>query len=207
MSVKLVVGLTGGIGSGKSTVAKIFENLGIIVIDADQIAHEIVLPNTLELKNIVDKFGTEILRSDGSLNRMLLRKKVFSDPEAKKWLENLLHPIIIKTMIERAQKADSPYCVLVIPLLFETLPIPIIDRVLVVNAPEALQKERVKQRDRQSEEEIQAIIDYQVSQTERLEKADDVIDNFKTCATLEIEVLKLHQRYLKLSKKKASVHR
>jgi dephospho-CoA kinase len=195
---KLVIGLTGGIGSGKSTVAKLFANLGIDIIDTDKIAREIVEPGTEQLKKIARRFGDEILNPNGTLNRPLLRKIIFSDPEAKKWLEDLLHPIIYQLTFTRAKQIKSPYCIVVIPLLIEShAPCPI-DRILVIDTSEELQLQRARKRDNLSAEEVKTIIDSQASREQHLKIADDVIENFGDIVDLEKQVKKLHEYYFRL---------
>ena len=197
---KLIIGLTGGIGSGKSVVAAEFKRLGVTVIDADEIAREIVAPNTKLLQKISAKFGKEILNADGSLNRKLLRSIIFKDQQARNWLEKLLHPIIIEKMIARADKSQSPYCVLVIPLLIETKLTDTVDRVLVIDSTEALQKQRVQKRDQISESEITAIMKSQASREQLIENADDVIKNIGTINELKEKTRHLHQKYLNMAK-------
>lgn len=199
---KLIIGLTGGIGSGKSTVCQMFRDLGITIIDADQIAREIVAPGSDELKKIIEKFGVSLLKNDNTLNRDALRTLIFNNSSAKKWLEDLLHPVIYQTMIDRAQQADSPYVILDIPLLAETLknqPIHIreyIDRILVIDTTEALRISRLKNHNRYPEDVIKKIINQQASQKERSAIADDVIENNEAIETLENKVMRLHKQYL-----------
>lgn len=195
----LKIGLTGGIGSGKSTVSKLFEELGIPVIDADVIAHQIVEPGQPALKQLVQAFGERFLNADGSLNRAELRERVFSDPAQKKRLEQLLHPIIYRKIEVEIDKLNSPYCILSIPLLLETKMTSFVDRVLVIDCPIETQIERVKKRDGFSTERIRSIIASQVSRDERLSCADDIIDNSKQAAQLAEQVKKLHNLYLKRS--------
>lgn len=202
---KLIIGLTGGIGSGKSTVCQLFRDLGIIVIDADQIAREIVAPDSLCLDKMVTKFGPAILNKNKTLNREALRDLIFNNLIAKKWLENLLHPLIYKTMIKRAQKASSPYVILAIPLLAETLknksskirnPHAYLDRILVVDTTKTLQIARIKKRDSLSIREIKKIIKQQVARKERLAIADDVIENKEKIKDLKDKIDHLHKKYV-----------
>lgn len=195
----LKIGLTGGIGSGKTTVANCFEKLGVTIIDADKIAHLLTTKGSPLTEIIVNKFGTEILK-ENSLDRTALRKIVFDDPEKKLWLEQLLHPQIRKIMQEQAEKASSPYCILVIPLLIENNLMKTVDRVLVVDVSEATQLQRASERDQQHVEQIRAIIKAQCNRQQRLAVADDIINNENTFENVEQQVQKLHQFYLSLVK-------
>lgn len=195
----LTVGLTGGIGSGKSTVAALFSQLGVDIIDTDLLARQVVEPGTPALKEIVSHFGEEVLNSDNSLNRKMLGEKVFNHPEEKKWLENLLHPLINEAVIAAKTKVKSPYCIVVIPLLIETLPNPTIDRILVVDAPRELQLNRTNARDHRSASEINAIINTQATPEARRAAADDLIINDRGLIDLAEAVTKLHHYYLELS--------
>jgi dephospho-CoA kinase len=194
----LVVGLTGGIGSGKSTVANFFSALGINVFDADLIAREIVAPGTLALDKIITRFGSQIINDTGYLNRSKLRNIIFSDPAAKLWLENLLHPLVRTRMRELVQQATSPYCLLMIPLLLEGKPNDLVQRILVVDAPEELQVNRTQLRDKASVQQINQIMQTQVSRSQRLAKADEVIVNDGDLSQLESQVANLHVKYLSL---------
>lgn len=195
----LKIGLTGGIGSGKSTVARLFEHRGVPVIDADRIARELVEPGRPALQAIREIFGPEVIDPDGRLDRAKLRSKVFSDPEAKLALETLLHPQIFAEMARRAELCQTPYCILAIPLLVETGAWDRVDRVLVVDCPKALQIERIKRRDRLPEDLILKILASQAPRKERLEVADEVIDNAGDLNDLERQVEELHRFYLRLS--------
>lgn len=195
----LTIGLTGGIGSGKSTVANFFSQLGITIIDSDQIARDVVLPGTPALQTIVTHFGKQILDDHGALDRQKLRELIFQHPEERRWLEKLLHPQIREKMRAAVQQAQSSYCVLVIPLLIETQPNPLVNRILVIDSPEDLQIKRTQQRDRLDETQIQAIMQSQATREQRLAAADDVIHNKGDLKQLEIQVQKLHQRYLQLA--------
>jgi dephospho-CoA kinase len=197
-SAKLVIGLTGGIGSGKSTVADLFQKLGITIIDTDQLARELVLPHTAALDAIVKKFGAAVVSESGDLNRKALRDIVFADPLARAWLEQLLHPLIRQEMARQAARATSPYCIAVIPLLFETTPNPLIRRILVVDLSEDLQIKRTSHRDQESAAKVEAILQAQVSRETRLSGADDIIYNDKNPADLIPQVEKLHKFYLSL---------
>jgi dephospho-CoA kinase len=195
----LVVGLTGGIGSGKSTVAELFSKLDIPVIDADQASRAVVQPGQPALETIVSRFGSDMLNPDGSLNRGRLRELIFSDDDARKELEALLHPLIRTWMQEQLQGLDTPYAILSIPLLIESGRMDTVDRVLVVDLPEQQQIERVCRRDDISEQQAHAILETQVSRQRRLAAADDIIDNTAGPNALEDQVQALHLMYLALS--------
>ncbi len=195
----LKVGLTGGIGCGKSTVAEIFADLNIPVLDADQIAHSLVEKDQPALARVQQEFGASILNPDGSLNRRHLREIVFSDLKQKQKLESILHPLIYKTLQAELEPLVAPYCIISIPLLFETDMTHLVDRILVIDCPVETQIERVKIRDNLTIERIQSIIDNQVSRAYRIAKADDLIDNSTTDYRLAEQVKKLHNLYLSLS--------
>lgn len=195
------VGLTGGMGSGKSTVSKRFEQLGIAIIDADCIAKSITEPGQAAFEPIIKHFGSTLLESNGYINRKKLRALIFSNSFEKKWLEDLLHPMILNTMKEESEKAQSPYCLLVIPLLQETKAShALIDRVLVVDAPIHLQLQRIEERDHINEAEAKKMLDTQATQKERLAMADDVIINDAGKDKLQAQINSLHTLYLELSK-------
>jgi dephospho-CoA kinase len=193
-----VIGLTGGIGSGKSTVAELFEKLNVSVIDADVLARLLVNHDQPAYQLILAKFGKQILSSNQQLDRQKLRTIIFSDPLAKEWLEKLLHPLINDEIKKRLRAIKTGYAIVVIPLLFETGPYDYLDRILVVDCPEALQICRVKKRDTSSEQHIKKIILTQVDRQTRLQGADDVIYNDGDLASLETQVKKLHQQYINL---------
>jgi len=195
----LVVALTGGIGSGKSTVARIFAELGAPVIDADLVAREVVEPGTPALAEIESAFGPEILDDTGRLHRENLREKVFSDAAARRRLESIMHPRIRDIMVRRLSDLDAPYAILVIPLLLETGQKELGDRTLVVDLPESLQIERVKQRDHLEQARIETILTAQCDRSTRLSAADDVIDNQGDAEKLREQVEKLHRRYVALA--------
>ena len=195
----LTIGLTGGIGSGKSTVANLFEALGAPVVDADKISREITQPNGIAFDAIVNHFGKKIITADGTLNRNKLREIVFNNLKEKKWLEQTLHPIILEIMKKCIEKIDAPYCLLVIPLLLESKNIDFVDRVLVVDAPESLQIQRTQQRSQLDEKTIRAIMQSQSRRQERLAMADDVIVNDASIEALSDKVNQLHAQYLMLS--------
>jgi dephospho-CoA kinase len=194
----LRIGLTGGIGSGKSTVAQFFEQLGVEIIDTDLIAREIVEPGTKALSEIVAHFGKETLNPDHSLNRKILAQKIFHHPQEKQWLETLLHPLIAKKVEIAVSKVKSPYCIIVIPLLIETFFKHLVDRILVINSTQSLQISRTSTRDQRPESEITAIISSQATPEQRRAAADDLINNDGTLSELQEAVAALHQQYLKM---------
>ncbi len=197
----LRIGLTGGIASGKSTVADLFAALEVPVIDTDKIAREVVEPGQPPLEKLVERFGTGILTPDGHLDRPKLREIVFSDPRARADLEALTHPAIGSAVEAMAAAAGGPYQILVIPLLVEKGLGKRLDRVLVVDCPETLQLRRLQARDGSSPAQAQAILDAQASRTARLKAADDVIRNESDVAALRQQVEALHRRYLELAQK------
>lgn len=199
-----VVAITGGIGSGKTTVANQFSALGIEVVDADLIAREVVGPGTPALTAIASHFGPGILDEQGRLDRRALRERIFSDPAAKSWLNALLHPIIRSEMLRQCAAANSPYCLLVVPLLVENRLTELADRVLVIDVDEATQIERTCRRDGVSLEQAQAILASQASRSERLAMADDVLDNQSgTTETIRERILALHETYLAFASQQA----
>ncbi len=199
MAPRLKIGLTGGIASGKSTVARCFEELGVPVIDADLLAREVVEPGRPALEEITLQFGPRSLTPDGHLDRRWLRKHVFIEDEARTVLENILHPRIRNAMRKRTMALDTPYCILCIPLLIEANHPEQADRILVVDVPEKLQISRARRRDSASETEIKAILRAQVSRKRRLAAADDVILNDAGLAELATNVASLHHYYLGLA--------
>ncbi|MCK2082453.1 dephospho-CoA kinase [Aeromonas sp. 3925] len=199
-----VVAITGGIGSGKTTVANQFAALGIEVVDADLIARDVVAPGTPALAAITNHFGPEMLTGQGLLDRRALRERIFSDPAAKSWLNALLHPIIRSEMLRQCAAASSPYCLLVVPLLVENRLTELADRVLVIDVDEATQIERTCRRDGVSREQAQAILASQASRSERLAMADDVLDNQSgTTETIRERILALHETYLAFASQQA----
>lgn len=198
-----IIGLTGGIGSGKSTVANLFASHGINIIDADKIARNIVETEQPVLDKIVKKFGQDILDSQGHLNRLALREIIFADPNKRQWLEQLIHPLIYSEMQQQADRALSPYCIQVIPLLTK-LNKKRVQRVLVVDSSETEQIKRVSERDKINHVQAQAILNAQITREQRLLLADDVILNDNHLESLKQAVEKLHALYLKLAEKSIS---
>ena len=209
-----VVGVTGGIGSGKTTVTDLFAEHGIEVFDADVIAREVVAKGSSGLAQIAEHFqqvenGHNVLLKNGELNRQWLRERVFSHPADKTWLDNLLHPLIRTQMIEQTQQASSPYCLLSIPLLVENKLQSLVHRVLVVDVDETTQVARAVGRDaksvaqkQQTEAIIRSIMENQCTRQQRLAVADDVVDNSQNIASLRAQVDSLHQQYITLANKK-----
>ena len=194
-----VVGVTGGIGSGKTAVTDRFANLGVVVVDADLASRVVVEPGRPALKAIAEHYGEHLLQPDGSLDRRALRDIVFSNPEERRWLEALTHPLIAEEVNAQLKAADSPYAVLAHPLLIETGNQAVCHRVLVVDVPVALQIERTMARDGSDRTQVEAIIAAQLPRDKRLSHADDVIVNDQDLAHLDRSVVILHERYLKLA--------
>jgi dephospho-CoA kinase len=198
----LKIGLTGGIGCGKSTVAELFAQLNVPIIDADVIAHQLVAIGQPALTKIQQQFGDDILLPEGALNRKLLAVRIFKDNAEKQKLELLLHPLIYNQIEQELSLIEASYCLICVPLLFETNMAHWVNRVLVVDCPVELQLQRVQQRDNTSPEKIQAIINSQVSRYYRQQHADDLIDNALENPqqnTLAQQVKNLHNLYLSLS--------
>lgn len=194
-----VVGLTGGIGSGKSTVAGLFSDLGITVVDADKLSREVVSPGGEALLAISEHFGRHVLSDDGTLNRKALREIVFSNEAERRWLEALLHPLIAQLIRERINAADSAYSILESPLLLETTQKDLVNRVLVVDVSENTQLQRSLARDGGSDSTIRAIIKSQMKREERCALADDIINNEQPPEALKQQVEELHKAYLEFA--------
>jgi dephospho-CoA kinase len=191
-----IIGLTGGIASGKSAAADHFAALGVPVIDADRIARELVEPGKPALKKICQRFGNSILLENGELDRATMREIIFIDAQARQDLEAILHPLIRDVITERIAALDDCYCIVVIPLLTESGNWGILDHRLVIDCPESLQLERLQQRDQLDLEQAKRILDAQASREQRKAIADDIIDNSHDLAYLESAVEKLHAKYL-----------
>jgi len=194
----LRIGLTGGIGSGKTTAAHMFAALGAPVIDADEIAHRLTRPNQPATAQILEVFGPDVAEDNG-INRQTLARRIFADPDARRQLESILHPLILTAMEEEVQRVTAPYCVLVIPLLVEAGLRDRVDRVLVVEADERIRIERVQARDRRDPEQIRSILRTQASPAERDAVVDDRIINDGDLGALQKQVAALHSRYLALA--------
>ncbi|MCF7203764.1 dephospho-CoA kinase [Pseudomonas sp. JM10B5a] len=198
-----ILGLTGGIGSGKSAAAQRFAELGIQLVDADQAARWVVEPGRPALLRIVERYGADILQPGGELDRAALRARIFESPEERKWLEALLHPLIRREIWGFLESANSPYAILVSPLLVESGQYRQVDRVLVVDVPQALQLQRAIARDGVPAAQVQAILAAQMQRDERLRHADDVLANDRDLAWLNGQVERLHEFYLGLRGGKA----
>ncbi len=195
----LRIGLTGGIASGKSTVCEMFNDLGVPIVDADQIVHELIRPGQTALKRIIDKFGDKYLTKEGLLDRKLLRKDIFNNKKLKDELEEILHPLVYAEIDNKVTLLNAPYCVISIPLLIETNALDKVDRVLVVDIPDALQIDRASKRDGVDISEITKILNAQVKRKKRLDIADDIIKNDGDIDNLRIQVENLHKIYLAMA--------
>ncbi|WP_462179409.1 dephospho-CoA kinase [Pseudoalteromonas gelatinilytica] len=191
-----VLGLTGGIGSGKSAVSAMFEELGIQVVDADIVAREVVEPGSLGLKKIAEHFGDEILTSNGTLDRAKLRAIIFADESQKQWLNNLLHPLIRESMLSQLEQATSNYVILVAPLLFENGLEAYCNHTLLIDVPVDVQITRTTVRDNVSVELAKQIIASQMSRVDKQQKARDILDNNRPLEKVKTDVQKLHKKYL-----------
>jgi dephospho-CoA kinase len=196
----LVIGLTGGIGSGKTTVSNMFKELGIEVIDADEIVRCISENNPDIKSKIKEYFGTDALDDDGNLDRKYLRSAVFDNEEKRIWLEKLLHPLVINEIKEEIGKVESDYCVVSVPLLFESGSESLFDRILVVDLPEMMQLQRATTRDESDRKSIEKIAKSQINRKERLSMADDIIDNSGNIDSLKRKIIEYNNLYLDLCK-------
>lgn len=196
----LVVGVTGGIGSGKTAATDRFQALGITVVDADLASRVVVEPGRPALKAIQEHFGKEVIADDGTLNRRALRDIVFANPEERKWLERLTHPLIAQEIVSQIQASQSPYTILASPLLLESGQSRMAQRVLVIDVPEDVQIARTATRDNTDAKSVKAIIAAQMKRADRLAKADDVIVNDRSLEALHQAVDSLHQQYLEMAK-------
>jgi dephospho-CoA kinase len=198
-----VIALTGGIAAGKSAVSRRFESLGMHVYDADVAARDVIAPGTEGLQAVVARFGNEVLDTTGQLDRAAMRQRVFGDDEARRALEAIIHPRVRAWLHERAHADRGPYCLLAIPLLTENIDhYRWVDRILVVDAPESVQLDRLLRRDGIDEALAQRMIERQASRVERLTHAHDVIENNGDEAELDHAVSHLHTRYLALAEAK-----
>ena len=202
MPPALTIALTGGIGSGKTSIASIFKSLGVPIIDSDTISKEIILPGKPCFKDIVNEFGEEILTNKGTIDRYKLRDIIFNNDKARIKLENITHPIIFKNIDIQISLINYPYCLVIVPLLIETKSVKHFDKVLLVDTLENIQFERVAKRDNISPTLLRKIIKTQATRSERLKYADDIIENNNEIGNLNEYINILHKKYLTLSKEK-----
>ncbi len=195
-----IIGLTGGIASGKSLVGRLFSRLGVPVTDTDDYAHALTAPNGLAIPAILDAFGTESLDDQGAMHRARMRERIFNDPQAKQQLEHILHPLILQESRRRLQgHASAPYQILIVPLLFETSHfLPLVNRTLVVDTEPEQQISRAMSRSQLDRAMVQRIMAQQLSRQQRLARADDIIDNRTDESHLWQQVARLHEKYLSL---------
>jgi dephospho-CoA kinase len=194
-----VVGLTGGIGSGKTVASDRFEELGVKVVDADIASRVVVEIGKPALSSIEGEFGSDVISDDGSLNRAKLREIIFKDDEAKSWLESLLHPLIGQHILDEIASATSRYVILVSPLLFETTQFQMCNRTLLIDVPKDIQILRTAKRDKVPESQVEKIIASQMDRDQKIGKADDVIVNDGEIGDLISKIDKIHQRYIELA--------
>lgn len=194
----MIVGLTGGIGSGKSAAANFFIELGVDLIDADDLAKNVLNKNSKGYKLFINEFGEQYLDNDKNIDRDLLRKTIFNDSDKKNKLENIIHPQVRSGIEEFIKSSKSDYCIVVVPLIYETRSSSYYDRILVIDCDEEIQINRSAIRDNTENKEIKKIISKQASREERLSIADDVILNNRTLDSLKEEVIKLHKKYIKM---------
>lgn len=200
MTRKYVVGLTGGIGSGKTTVANLFAEQGIALVDADIVSRQVVEPNTKGYQAIVEHYGLQVLNHDGTINRSKLRETIFSNEEERQWVNQLLHPLIRTEMLKQVDEATSPYVIMVIPLLFENGLDSLVNRTLMVDISPEQQIKRTAIRDNVLPEQVKSIISAQMSRDDKLAKADDIVENQGEVSELKTQVLFFHGKYLDLAK-------
>lgn len=194
----MIVGLTGGIGSGKSAAANFFVELGVDLIDADDLAKNVLNKNSKGYELFINEFGEQYLDNDKNIDRDLLRKTIFIDSDKKNKLENIIHPQVRSGIEEFIRTSKSDYCIVVVPLIYETRSSSYYDRILVIDCDEEIQINRSAIRDNTENKEIKKIISKQASREERLSIADDVILNNRTLDSLKEEVIKLHKKYIKI---------
>lgn len=197
---KLCIGLTGGIGSGKTAASDWFKSQGIVIVDADIVAREVVAQGRPALAAIQTHFGDRVIQPDGALDRAALRHIVFDKPDERQWLEQLLHPLIAQTIMQQLAAASSPYAMLVSPLLFETGQKNFVARTLLIDVPEALQLARTSARDNATDTQVKAIMAAQMSRADRRALANDIVINDGSLAALYKQLQPLHQQYLALAK-------
>ena len=196
----MIIGLTGGIGSGKSAAAALFEDIGVDLIDADDLARDSLSINSEGYKLFIEEFGDKYLDENKNINRELIRKLIFNDSDAKSKLESIIHPIVRSGIETFIKNKKSDYCIIVVPLIFETNSSKIYDRVLVIDCDVDVQISRTSKRDNQAKSDIENIINKQATREQRLSIADDVIVNNGSLDLLRVEVLKIHKKYLEIVK-------
>ena len=196
----MIIGLTGGIGSGKSSAAALFEDIGVDLIDADDLARDSLSINSEGYKLFIEEFGDKYLDENKNINRELIRKLIFNDSDAKSKLESIIHPIVRSGIETFIKNKKSDYCIIVVPLIFETNSSKIYDRVLVIDCDVDVQISRTSKRDNQTKSDIENIVNKQATREQRLSIADDVIVNNGSLDLLRNEVLKIHKKYLEIVK-------
>ena len=196
----MIIGLTGGIGSGKSAAAALFKGIGVDLIDADDLARDSLNINSEGYKLFIEEFGDKYLDENKNINRELIRKLIFNDSDAKSKLENIIHPIVRSGIETFIKNTKSDYCIIVVPLIFETNSSKIYDRVLVIDCDVDVQISRTSKRDNQTKSDIENIINKQATREQRLSIADEVIVNNGSLDLLRSEVLKIHKKYLEIIK-------
>ena len=196
----MIIGLTGGIGSGKSAAAGLFKDIGVDLIDADDLARDALNRNSKGYKLFIEQFGDKYLDEYKNINRELIRKLIFNDSAAKSKLENIIHPIVRSGIEAFIKNTKSDYCIIVVPLIFETNSSKLYDRVLVIDCDVGVQISRTSKRDNQTKREIENIVNRQASREQRLSIADEVIVNNGSLDLLRNEVLKLHKKYMEIIK-------
>ena len=196
----MIIGLTGGIGSGKSAAATLFKDIGVDLIDADDLARDSLSINSEGYKLFIEEFGDKYLDENKNINRELIRKLIFNDSDAKSKLENIIHPIVRSGIETFIKNKKSDYCIIVVPLIFETNSSKIYDRVLVIDCDVDVQISRTSKRDNQTKSDIENIVNKQATREQRLSIADDVIVNNGSLNLLRNEVLKIHKKYLEIVK-------
>ena len=194
----MIIGLTGGIGSGKSAAGNFFTLLGVTVLDADLLAKEVIQLNSTGYQSVVDSFGVPILDLSGSIDRAKLRVEIFNNPRKKQVLESIIHPLVRELMLERIAQSESVYSIIMVPLIFESNTMTSYDRILVIDCSESLQLKRASVRDNNPEDIIKKIIDSQCSREERLSIANDIIPNNESMVELESRVDEIHAFYLSI---------
>ena len=196
----LIIGLTGGIGSGKTTIAKLFSELGVPIVDADAIARQVVEPGSPALTEIAQTFGPDIIEKDGTLNRRAMRQLIFNDAKKRHQLEKILHPRIQREMLAQTETLKGSYCIFAIPLLFEAKQQHLVDRTLLVDCNEQTRRQRLRSRDNMSDSDVDKAFAAQFDQQQRLSLADDVITNNQDIDSLRSQVIALHQRYKRMAR-------